>query len=150
MDIRTQPQIIPIERFKKIAEENEVFFWHFILKDHNQSTDIAIKSLYEPYDGDHILSVLVDTLNLTVFESYCVDSVDFLISLNIPWDKIFNERTQKFHPLFLGFKKNTVVAGSNITTKCHCLDGISDVVYQTDPSIFEKVSILGIEKENLE
>ena len=106
MDIRTQPQITPIERFKKIAEENEVFFWHFILKDHNQSTDTAIKSLYEPYDGDHILSVLVDTLNLTVFESYCVDSVDFLISLNIPWDKIFNERAQKFHPLFLGFKKN--------------------------------------------
>jgi hypothetical protein len=153
MDIRPEPQIIEIEKFDSVANHYDTFFFHFISKNHNHETNLSLRSLYlldnEYAENNNPLKDLQEILNIDIFESYTKDSVDFLNNLGIPFDKIYNNRTKQFSPFFLGFRNKKFLGGTNVTTSCHCINGVTDVVYQTNPKIFESISELGIEKEDL-
>jgi hypothetical protein len=154
MDIRPEPKIINFTEIATVSKFYESFFVHFILEDHNTSTDLAIKTLYleshDHSDQNHNLKELQNTLNLPIFECYVKNSIDYLNNLGIPYDKIYNSNTKTFRPFFVGFRKNLFVAATNVTTRCHCLDGILEVIYQTDVRFFDNFSELGIEEKNLE
>jgi hypothetical protein len=153
MDIRTKPQIIHIDNFRVIAKDYDTFFWHFISENHNAGTDVLLKSLYleetDFMENNHPMKEIQEMLNIHIFESYIKDSVDFLNNLGVPFDRIYNRKTKRFQPFFIGFRGSKFMGGTNITTTCHCVNGVTDVIYQTNPTIFESLSELGIEEENL-
>lgn len=153
MDIRPEPQIVEITDFNRISDHYDTFFWHFILENHNAGSDVSLKSLYleetESMENNHALKELQETLGLTIFESYTKDSVDFLNNFGIPFNKIYNNKTKRFFPFFCGFKNKNFKGSTNLTTGCHCIAGVTEIVYQTDPKIFESFSELGVKEEDL-
>ena len=134
MDIRSEFKITPISDFRKVSSENEVFFWHFIDDKHND-INYAIQALSQPKFADpRIADALVEILNtfpIKIFESKMSESIDFLISNGVKSSGLYN--FSGFRPNFFGFRNGILVAGTNHTHKCYCIEGVVDVILTTRP-----------------
>jgi hypothetical protein len=73
------------------------------------------------------------------------NAIDFFLENGYEHHVIFQENCKCVGPKFIGFKKGKPVAGTGlrppgITGKekfCYCLEGITEIIYLTDPSLFE-------------
>ncbi len=132
MDKWTEFEIIPISEFEQVAKENEYFFWHFVSKD---VLGLSIIPLGADYGDGNSLQL--------IRESFTEDSVDFLINLGLPSKKI---KDKAFYvPSFFGFHRRRMVEST--INHCYCREGITDIIYKTNPKFFE--SFLSVEEENL-
>lgn len=150
MDIRSEFKITSINDFRKVSRENEVFFWNFIVDDQN-SYRYHIQALSQPlilYRQEDPLVHLIETFGIKIFESYTKDSIEFLLELGYPSERIFHKGA--FMPNFVGFRNHKFMYGTNHNVSCFCRDGVLDVMFQTYPELLNHPSILGVEKENLE
>jgi hypothetical protein len=132
VDKWTEFEIIPISEFEQVAKENEYFFWHFVSKD---VLGLSIIPLGADYGDGNSLQL--------IRESFTEDSVDFLINLGLPSKKI---KDKAFYvPSFFGFHRRRMVEST--INHCYCREGITDIIYKTNPKFFE--SFLSVEEENL-
>lgn len=141
MDKRTEFQITPISEFKKIAKENEFFFWHFIPKNHSKS--LSIQPITVEYQEGNSLDEFKKLLGIKLFQSYTEESVDFLLDMGFPEKRIWDKGNH--NPLFLGFNKMRLVESTKF--HCYCREGIAKIIFKTNPNFFE--SFLSVEKEDL-
>jgi hypothetical protein len=146
MAVGSSVQITTIEEFWTIARREETFFWHFVQKG-QCDVHVNIKPLSDIlgtkcYSG---LDILVEELGIKVYESLAIDAIDFFLENGYEHHVIFQENCKCVGPKFIGFKKGKPVAGTGlrppgITGKdkfCYCLEGITEIIYLTDPSLFE-------------
>lgn len=146
----TTVQVTTISEFWNITRREETFFWHFIQKGQCDAT-VHIKPLSD-LDGRKCYSPLDEIANefgLTIYESYVEDAIDFLVDLGYQTSVLYNTKCKCHGPKFVGFRKGKIIAGTAFPTICYCTEGIVEVIYLTNPSLFEK-SLLGVEKEDLE
>ncbi len=148
MDVRSEFKITSITDFRKISLENDIFFWNFIVDDQNNYR-FHIQALSEPITlirQEDPLGYLIETFGIKIFESYTKDSIEFLLELGYPSLKIYD---RAFLPNFVGFRNGKFMYGTNNNVSCFCRDGVLDVVFQTYPELLERVSELGVKKEDL-
>jgi hypothetical protein len=141
MDIRPEFSIIPISDFNRVAQENEVFFWHFVNRTHNDlgcNHGLNIKPLSEVGGKTCTsgLSILVEEYNIKVYESIIEDSLPFLYRFNYAGTQLYNPKCGCYGPKFIGFRNGKKIAGTAQEVYCYCLEGITEVIHLTDPTIF--------------
>lgn len=138
MDGGTTVQIKNIQDFWEVAKEEEFFFWHFVTENQCEST-LTIKPVSN-ITGDYCFSPLkeiTNTFGIKVYESFAKDATEFLIDLGYQGDQIYNFTCNCFGPKFVGFKKGRMIAGTAVSNLCYCTEGIVEVIYLTNPSLFE-------------
>ena len=76
-------KIIKYTDFREIAKNNEYFLWHFLQKDQEKNI-FDIFSIFKQKEGsDNLLNNILENLNISYYESYVDESIDFLISSGI-------------------------------------------------------------------
>jgi len=136
----TEFEITSFSEFERIAQENEYFFWYFVGRHQTLADSVTPIGLKKP---NHPLESLRDDFGIKIFQSFTEDSYDFLIGLGYPTRKVWDKGL--YAPAFVGFNRRRAVA-TNID-KCFCVRGITDIVYETIPGIFD--SFLSVEEEDL-
>jgi hypothetical protein len=144
---------VKVENFKKIANENEYFLWHFLMEEQNDSS-YALWSIfddrYENLINDFMpnpLNILLSEINVPYFESYTKDSMDFLINLGIDAKILFNrskhivKRPERMHyqPIIIGFKKTAQMW--NTHKSCYCIEGITEIVLKMNPQLLSNIEL---------
>lgn len=141
MDKWTEFQITSISEFSKIAKKNEFFFWHFIPKNHSRA--FSIQPIKSEYQEGNSLDEFKKLLNIKIFQSFTEESVDFLLNMGFPEKSIWDKKNHS--PLFLGFNRLRLVDSTR--NHCYCREGISKIIFKTNPNFFE--SFLSVEEEDL-
>ena len=141
MDIGSKFSIIPISEFNRVAQEHEVFFWHFVNRNHNDLGCMGgpgIKPLSEVGGKTCTsgLNILIEEYNIKVFESIIEDSLPFLFRFNYAGTQLYNPQCGCYGPKFIGFRNGKKIAGTAQEVYCYCLEGITEVIHLTDPTIF--------------
>lgn len=140
MDKWAKFEITPISEFEQVARENEYFFWHFVSKD---VLGLSIIPLGADYGNGNSLELIRESLGVKIYQSFTEDSIDFLINLGLPSKKI---KDGAFYvPSFFGFHRRRMVEST--IDHCYCREGITEIIFKTNPSFFE--SFFSIEEENL-
>lgn len=133
---------VEVKDFKKIAKEHKHFIWHFLQKEQSKTPLFFFSYFDEKNDfGEkNPIKLFVDNLRIPYFESYCEDSVDFLIDAGIDGKIIFNPRFDPYYflyrrqfytPMILGFNHFTKI--SSTTNYCYCSDGLASVIGDLNP-----------------
>ena len=137
MAIGPKSEIVTVKDYQRICQENEYFFWHFVGKNHDKSLSIkpVTNILGEIFDSP--LNEIQKALNITIYESFTDESVDFLLNLGYKSDSIYQPKCGCFAPKFIGFKNGLKVAGIHAEVGCYCTEGITEVIYLTNPLLFE-------------
>ena len=137
MAIGPKSEIVTVKDYQRICQENEYFFWHFVGKNHDKSLSIkpVTNILGEIFDSP--LNEIQKALNITIYESFTDESVDFLLNLGYKSDSIYQPKCGCFAPKFIGFKNGLKVAGIHAEVVCYCTEGITEVIYLTNPLLFE-------------
>lgn len=141
MDIRPEFSLTNISEFNRIASKEEVFFWHFVNRDQNEKgcnwgLEIKPLSKLNGVKCESPLDELVSQLNIKVYESIIEDSLPFLFRFKYTGTQLYNPKCGCYGPKFIGFKNGVKIAGTTQEVKCYCLEGITEVIYLTDPEIF--------------
>ena len=141
--------ITTISEFWNIARREETFFWHFIQKGQCDSlvnikplSDLGGQKCYSPLDE------IANEFGLTIYESFVEDAIDFLVDLGYHTSTLYNPTCKCHGPKFIGFRKGKIIAGTAYPKICYCTEGIVEIIYLTNPSLFEN-SLLGVKKEDL-
>jgi hypothetical protein len=83
------------------------------------------------------LDILVEELGIKVYESIIEDSLPFLYRFRYAGTQLYNPTCGCYGPKFIGFRNGQKIAGTSQEVKCYCLEGLTEVIYLTDPTIFE-------------
>jgi hypothetical protein len=138
-------EIITIKDYDRIAKENEYFLWHFVQKN-QENTDSVFYSIFVDYNfkegrendishKENQLLTILDKINIPYFESYTEESIDFLINLGVPGDRLWmppndiKKYTPKefyFPPIILTFHKSLFKKSTFDT--CYCPEGLMDII----------------------
>ena len=138
-------EIITIKDYDRIAKENEYFLWHFLQKNQEKSNAVfysifADCNFQEGRENDishkenHLLTIL-DKIDIPYFESYTEESIDFLINLGIPGDKLWTPPNDNrihvpkefyFPPIILTFHKS--LFKNSTFDVCYCPEGLMDII----------------------
>jgi hypothetical protein len=137
MVVGPKSEIVTVQDYRRICQENEFFFWHFVVKEQSKSLEIkpVTNILGETFESP--LNEIQKVLNITIFESFVEDSIDFLVDLGYKSETIFQPTCGCFGPKFVGFRHGVKVAGIHSEVKCYCTEGITEVIYLTNPSLFK-------------
>lgn len=135
-------KIITVSDFNTIKKDHDYFIWSFLTKDPGC---LAIKSVLEingPLKGEcaktnHMVEILNTFEKVPYFESHVQDSVDFLMNLGLPIDKIW-KRTH-FSPIILGFRKGVLTAST--FDFCYCTEGVTEIILKINPDIIKELDI---------
>ena len=76
-------KIITHTEFKEIAKNNEYFLWHFLQKDQEKNIFNIFSIFKEKEDSENYLTDILKKLDISYYESYVDESIDFLISSGI-------------------------------------------------------------------
>jgi hypothetical protein len=138
-------EIITIKDYDRIAKENEYFLWHFVQKN-QENTDSVFYSIFVDYNfkegrendishKENQLLTILDKINIPYFESYTEESIDFLINLGVPGDRLwmppndikkYTPREFYFPPIILTFHKSLFKKSTFDT--CYCPEGLMDII----------------------
>ena len=138
MVVGPKSEIVTIQDYRRLCQENEYFFWHFVVK--NPDAALAIKPVTNILNGrvfESPLNEIQKALNITIYESFVEDSIDFLLNLGYKSEQIYQPKCSCFGPKFIGFKNGLKVAGTASEVKCYCTEGITEVIYLTNPLLFQ-------------
>ena len=138
MAVGSQSEIVTVKDYQRLCQENEYFFWHFVVKNHDNT--LAIKPVTQILSGktfDSPLNEIQNALNIKIYESFVEDSVDFLLNLGYKSTSIYQPKCGCVSPKFIGFRHGLKVAGIHAEVGCYCTEGITEVIYLTNPLLFE-------------
>lgn len=138
-------EIITIKDYERIAKENEYFLWHFMQKN-QENADSSFYSIFVDYNfqegrendishKENQLLTILDKIDIPYFESYTEESIDFLINLGIPGDKLwmppkdikrYIPKEFYFPPIILTFHKS--LFKNSTFDVCYCAEGLMDII----------------------
>ena len=131
--------------FIEIGKSNEYFLWHFLQK--NQvSNSLSLYSIFDKKpQSQNPLEILLDGMNVSYYESYTQDSIDFLLGSGIngvfwaaPPPNVNPSPEYLFKP-FVALFKGYSFKGSTFQA-CYCVEGIIDVIGKENPEILSGLS----------
>lgn len=133
-------KIIKYTDFREIAKNNEYFLWHFLQKDQEKNI-FDIFSIFKQKEGsDNLLNNILENLNISYYESYVDESIDFLISSGInqkvwepPIDGANPDPKYLFKPIILLYKGSSLKSSTFQT--CYCPEGIIDMIGKENPEL---------------
>jgi hypothetical protein len=133
-------KIITHTDFKEIGKNNEYFLWHFLQKDQEKNI-FQIFSIFKQKEGsNNYLNNILEKLNISYYESYIDESLDFLITSGINqkiWEPpIEGENPDPkylFKPVFLLYKGYSLKSSTFQT--CYCPEGIIDMIGKENPEL---------------
>jgi hypothetical protein len=137
MVVGAKSEIVTVKDYHRICQENEYFFWHFIIREHYKGLTIKPTTNILGSTFNSPLNEIQETFNITIYESFVEDSVDFLLNLGYKSDSIYNRKFGTFAPKFIGFRHGLKMAGIHAEVNCYCIEGIVEVIYLTNPSLFK-------------
>jgi hypothetical protein len=135
-------KIIKVSDFNEIKKEHEFFIWSFLNRKPNCLVIKSVLEIVGPHEGNcgnvnDMVEILNTFKDLPYFESLTEESVDFLMNLGIPADKIWE--TTHFNPIILGFRKGVFVAST--LDFCYCTEGVTEVILKINPDIVKQLDI---------
>jgi hypothetical protein len=132
-------KIITYKDFKEIGKNNEYFLWNFLQKEQEKNILTLFSIFSEKKKHTNGLKVLLDSLDISYYESYVDESVDFLINIGVEnkmWAPPISGTTNPnyfFNPVLLLFKgyslKSTTFQG------CYCIEGVVDLLGKENPEL---------------
>jgi hypothetical protein len=133
-------KIITTNDFYDVARNNEYFLWHFLQKNQN-NTGLGLFSYFDTRENyENPIKTLLDDIDISYYESYTEDSIDFLNDLGYPYTKLWRSakhipdyipKNQLFSPLIIGFKRHkNIISTLDI---CYCVEGTIDVIGKLNP-----------------
>ena len=134
-------KIITHTDFKEIGKNNDYFLWHFLQKDQEKNI-FQIFSIFKQKEdsSDNLLNNILENLDISYYESYVDESVDFLISSGIngkiwepPIEGSNPDPKYLFKPVILLFKGYTLK--SSTFNACYCVEGIIDIIGKENPEL---------------
>ena len=133
---------IKFSDYRRIAQENEYFIWHFLQKDQGKST-LGLISYFDDLSDQskfHHMKYFLDNVDIPYFESYTEESIDFLLDFNLNPTLLYvadkpsrapQARKRKFSPLLMVFNKYKLFGTS--LDKCYCVEYLIEMVYNLNP-----------------
>lgn len=137
-------KVITYKDFHEVAEKNEYFLWHFLQKGQEMNT-FQLWSIFKENPNpnlEHAMKTVLESFEIPYYESYVEDSIDFLNGLGIPYDRLWEPRTDKrnllrneffFAPVVIGFKKFEKVHST--FDVCYCVEGVVEVINKINPEL---------------
>lgn len=133
-------KIITYTDFKEIAKNNEYFLWHFLQKDQEKNIFNIFSIFKEKENSENYLTDILKKLDISYYESYVDESIDFLISSGInqkiwepPIEGVIPDAKYLFKPVFLLYKGYTLKSSTFQT--CYCVEGIIDMIGKENPEL---------------
>jgi hypothetical protein len=133
-------KIITHTDFKEIGKNNDYFLWHFLQKDQEKNIFNIFSIFKEKEDSDNLLNEILEKLDISYYESYVEESIDFLISSGINqkiWEPPVNGANPDpkflFKPVFLLYKGYNLKSSTFQT--CYCPEGIIDMIGKENPDL---------------
>lgn len=135
-----EKKIITYKDFKEIGKNNEYFLWNFLQKEQEQNV-LQLWSIFKQKKKKiNGLKVLIDDLNISYYESYVDESVDFLIDIGVEnkfWaPPSLNKKVNPnyfYNPVILLFKGYSLK--STTFQSCYCVEGIVDLIGKENPEL---------------
>jgi hypothetical protein len=133
-------KIITYNNFQEIAKNNEYFLWNFLQKGQEKNV-ISIWSIFEEkYKHTNGLKILLNDLNISYYESYVSESVDFLLNIGVQ-NKLWAPKTAEnnvnpeyfYSPIMLLFKGYSLK--STTLQTCYCIEGVIDLLGKENPEL---------------
>lgn len=126
--------------FRKLASENEYFFWHFTV---DKKPWLELQPYEVVMNGEIIpnpLREIIDTFGVPYFESEISNEVNFIIQLKNGLSKRVWQPKIGFSPVILAFKRYKLLYNT-WDDFCYCSEGFIDMIYNTNPDFFKKIKI---------
>lgn len=137
MVVWPEPEIVTIKDYHRLCQENEVFFWHFVVNNPDMITVLKPVTNILGQTFESPLNEIQEMFNIKIYESFIEDSVDFLLDLGYKSDQIFQKGCNCFGNKFIGFRKGVKMAGTAAEVKCYCTEGVVEIIYLTNPLLFQ-------------
>jgi hypothetical protein len=127
--------------FKKIGEKNEYFLWHFLQRN-QEKNNMTFYSIFKEHDRfiTNELNKILPFLNISYYESYVDENIDFLINSGIngkiwevPNRDINVDPNFLFKPVILLFKGYSFKSSTFQT--CYCPEGLIDLLGKENPEL---------------
>lgn len=126
--------------FRRIALENEYFFWHFTAK-----KDVSLE--LHPYglpmkkpELPHRIREIVDTLKIPYYESKIEEEFDFVIQLKSEFIKKVWRPIEGFSPVIISFNRFKILH-STFDGICYCKEGFLDIIWKTNRKFLEDLDL---------
>ena len=133
-------KIIKHTDFIEIGKNNEYFLWHFLQKDQEKHMVNIFSIFKEKEDSDNLLNDILEKLDISYYESYVEESIDFLISSGTnqkvwepPIDGANPDPKYLFKPIILLYKGSSLK--SSTFQSCYCPEGIIDMIGKENPDL---------------
>ena len=133
-------KIIKYTDFREIAKNNEYFLWHFLQKD-QEKNNMTIYSIFKENETKtNELNKILPFLNISYYESYVDEHIDFLTTSGInnkiweaPSVDVYVNPNFLFKPIILLFKGYSLKSSTFQT--CYCPEGIIDLLGKENPEL---------------
>jgi hypothetical protein len=133
-------KIITYNDFKEIGKKNEYFLWHFLQKK-QEKNNLVFYSIFEESETiENQLNNILPFLNISYYESYVDENIDFLITSGInnkiweaPNSDIIVDPNFLFKPIILLFKGYSFKSSTFQT--CYCPEGLIDLLGKENPEL---------------
>ena len=127
--------------FKEIGKKNEYFLWHFLQRN-QEKNNLAFYSIFKEHDLliPNELNKILPFLNISYYESYVDENIDFLITSGInnkvwepPVRDINVNQNYLFKPVILLFKGFSLKSSTFQT--CYCPEGLVELLGKENPEL---------------
>lgn len=133
-------KIITYNDFKEIGKKNEYFLWHFLQKKQEKNNLVFYSIFKESKTIENQLNNILPFLNISYYESYVDENIDFLITSGVnknlwepPSRNINVDPNFLFKPVILLFKGYTFK--SSTFQHCYCPEGLIDLMGKENPEL---------------
>jgi hypothetical protein len=134
---------IKVEDFDRISLENDYYLWHFVLRD--VSCKPNMHSIFDGLDNEmrkpNSMIEFLNVFNVSYFESYVEESIDFLDKLGVPLEHLRQRGEIKtIKPFMLTFNRRRLVNGT-YNGYCFCPEGITKLLYNLNPELIYNANL---------
>ena len=126
--------------FKEIGKKNEYFLWHFLQRK-QEDNSFQFYSIFEESESKkNDINEVLPFLNISYYESYVDENIDFLITSGInnkvwepPVRDINVNQNYLFKPVILLFKGFSLKSSTFQT--CYCPEGLVELLGKENPEL---------------
>lgn len=126
--------------FKEIGKTNEYFLWHFLQRNQEKNS-LTFSSIFKQRESEeNQLDKVLPFLNISYYESYIDENIDFLVTSGIngkiwepPVTSTYTDPNYLFKPVILLFKGFSLKSSTFQT--CYCPEGLIDLLGKENPEL---------------
>jgi hypothetical protein len=135
-------ELVSVQDFERISQENEYFIWHFLMND--EFSQPSMRSIFSEnekhYHSPNLMIQFLEIFDIPYFESYANESIDFLDKLGAPLEKLRIKTKPDLNPLVLSFNHRRLV-NATYNGFCLCPEGLTDLLYNLNPKFIHDLNL---------